>query len=288
MTPLYERLRQRVLESDYLQADETPLPVLTSQKQGASHKGYHWVYHRPLKKLVLFDYRKSRSREGPTQMLEGFTGALQTDGYAGYNGFANKNGILLLACMAHARRKFEQAKDNDIERASYVLAKIKALYMIERQAREQKMTYCERKALRQKEAVPVLEELEQWLKTQLEKVLPKSAIGKAIQYTLRLWPRLQRYTEDGRWEIDNNLIENTIRPVALGRKNYLFAGSHQAAQHAAIVYSLLGTCKLNGVEPLAWFTDVLNRLPNQHINQLDELLPHNWKPRIPKPVNIGV
>lgn len=123
----------------------------------------------------------------------------------------------------------------------------------------------------------MLDELEQWLKANLNEVLPKYSISEAIQYTLKLWPRLRRYTEDGRWEIDNNLIENTIRPVALGRKNYLFAGSHKAAQRAAMMYSFLGTCKLNGTEPFAWLKDVLTRLPDHPVNRLDELLPNNWQ-----------
>ena len=277
INPLYNTLCTRVLATNYLQADETPISVLTCMKPGSTHKGYHWVYHAPVEKRVLFDYRSSRSREGPQEILEGFRGTLQTHGYAGYNNFENQRGITLLACMAHARRKFNQAKDNDHLRAEYALCKIQELYATEQEAREAKMNYDQRKTLRQKDAVPVLEELEVWLKTELTEVLPKSTISKAISYTLNLWPRLKRYVEDGRCEIDNNLIENQIRPVALGRKNYLFAGSHQAAQRAAMIYSLLGTCKLNDVEPLAWLTDILTRIPDHPVNRLEELLPPNWQ-----------
>ena len=280
LEPLYNRLRKRVLEADYLQADETPIPVLTSQKPSATHKGYHWVYHWPVEKLVMFDYRNSRSREGPAEILKDYKGALQTDGYAAYDGFENKEGFQLLACMAHARRKFIDAKANDSERGENALAQIQQLYDIERQAREWKLNSDERKLVRQVEAAPLVKQLESWLKAQLSEVLPKSAIGQAIQYTLKLWPRLRRYIDDGRWEIDNNLIENTIRPVALGRKNYLFAGSHEAAQRAAMVYSLLGTCKLNGTEPLAWLDDVFTRLPEHPVNRLDELLPPYWQPAV--------
>lgn len=278
MTPLYERLRTKALAAPYLQADETPIRVLTSQKPGATHKGYHWVYHSPLEKLVLFDYRKSRAGTGPEEVLKDFSGTLQTDGYAGYHQFEKNKDITLLACMAHARRKFDEAKENDVERAEYALSVIQQLYATERKARELKMDHRQRKALRQEQSVKVLAELEAWLKKELAEVFPKSAIGQAIQYTLGLWPRLKRYTEDGCWEIDNNLIENTIRPVALGRKNYLFAGSHKAAQRAAMVYSLLGNCKLNDVEPFAWLRDVLSRLPEHPVNRLDELLPHLWNP----------
>ncbi len=128
-------------------------------------------------------------------------------------------------------------------------------------------------------ARPVLSELEAWLKSNISQTLPKSAIGKAIAYTLRLWPKLKEYINDGRYEIDNNLIENAIRPLALGRKNYLFAGSHKAAQRAAMMYSFFATCKINNVEPLAWLTDILNRIQEHKANKLTELLPQNWKPQ---------
>ncbi len=257
LEPLYETLVKKVLESDYLMADETPIPVLTKDKPGATHKGYHWVYYSPEHKQVCFDYRRSRERAGPEDFLQSYQGALQSDGYAAYNEFEKKEGITLLSCMAHSRRKFEQAKDNDPDRAAFALGKIQQLYAIERKAREEGLSYTERKNLRQEQSIPILKELESWMKEQLPEVLPKSAIGKALTYTLTLWKRLVRYTENGKWEIDNNLIENSIRPVALGRKNYMFAGSHEAAQHAAIIYSFLGTCKINNVEPFTWLKKVL-------------------------------
>jgi len=216
LEPLYEKLQEQVQQSSYLMADETPISVLTKDKPGSTHKGYHWVYYSPLERRVCFDYRKGRSREGPELFLKEFQGTLQTDGYAAYNKFENREGITLLACMAHARRKFDKAKDNDPERASFALKKIQALYQVENSAREQELTFEQRKELRRKESLPVLAELENWMKDQLIQVLPKSAIGEAITYTLKLWKRLARYTEDGRWEIDNNAVENSIRPVALG------------------------------------------------------------------------
>ena len=262
-------------------ADETPIPVQTKDKPGSTHKGYHWVYYAPLNKLVCFDYRKGRGREGPHEFLEGFRGALQTDGYAAYNEFEKREGITLLACMAHSRRKWDKAKDNDPKRAEHALKKIQELYEVERNAREQALTFEERKELRQKESIPVLAELEAWMRDQLTQVLPKSAIGEAITYSLKLWKRLERYTEDGRWEIDNNAIENSIRVVALGRKNYMFAGSHEGARNAAMIYSFLGTCKINDVEPYAWLQDVLTRIPDHSILQLEELLP-GYMPQEPK------
>ncbi len=277
LDPLYEKLKERLLQTDYLMADETPIKVLTSQKKNASHKGYHWVYYSPVKKIVCFDYQKGRSREGPEGFLKDFTGTLQSDGYKVYDIFGEKQDIKLLACMAHARRKFDEAKDNDPQRATIALKYIQKLYKTERKAREEKLSAEARKQLRERESVPVLLELEVWLKKELVKVLPKSAIGQAIAYTINLWKRLKAYTEDGRYEIDNNLVENSIRPVALGRKNYLFAGSHEGAKRAAMMYSFLGTCKQNDVEPFAWLRDVISRISDHKANRLQELLPPNWK-----------
>jgi transposase len=275
LSPLYDTLVEKVQHCDYLMADETPIPVQTSNKPGSTHKGYHWVYYAPLEKLVCFDYKKSRSRDGPEAFLKHFSGALQTDGYTAYDIFETKESITVLACFTHARRKFEQALDNDPGRAEYAMEKIQALYMIEREARESGLDHAQRKTLRQEKAQPILQELEQWLKKQQSEVLPKSVIGKAINYTLGVWHRLIRYIDEGKWEIDNNLVENSIRPVALGRKNYLFAGSHEAAKQAAMIYSFLGTCKINNVEPFQWLKDTLSRIPDHSIQKLEELLPGN-------------
>lgn len=175
--------------------------------------------------------------------------------------------------MAHARRKFDLAKGNDLNRAGEALLMIQDLYEIERKAREQELSFDQIKELRKLEALPVLDKFENWLIDQSLKVLPKSAIGIAVNYTKNLWPRLRRYVEDGRFQIDNNQIENTIRPVAIGRKNYLFAGSHQGARNAAVIYSLLATCKLRGVEPFEWLTKTLTVIPDYPANQIHKLLP---------------
>ena len=209
--------------------------------------------------------------------MNDFTGTLQTDGYAAYNIFDKPGKISLLACMAHTRRKFETALDNDKVRAGHALTKIQALYSTERKAREAGYSFEQRKELREQESLPVLAELEEWMKQNITQVMPKSAIGIALAYTLNLWNRLNGYLLDGKYEIDNNLIENSIRPVALGRKNYLFAGSHDAAQRTAMLYSFLGSCKMNDVEPSAWLKDVLTRLPDHKANKLHELLPNNRK-----------
>ncbi len=273
LLPLYETLKAKVLDSDYLMADETPIPVLTHDKPGATHKGFHWVYYDPGHKLVLFDYQRTRGREGPDEFLKNYSGYLQTDGYTAYNNLNNHSNITLLACMAHARRKFEHARDNNPELADQALKMFHGLYEIERHAREKSLLPDAIKDLRQKESKPILDNLEAWMKEQVIHTLPKSAIGSAIAYTLTLWPRLVRYIDDGRFQIDNNLIENSIRPVALGRKNYMFAGSHEAAQQAAIIYSLLGTCKINNIEPFSYLTKTLSVIPDHLASQLHTLLP---------------
>ena len=270
--PLYDVLKQEVLQQDYLQADETPIAVMDKDKPGATHQGYHWVYHAPEIKMVLFDYRQGRGRDGPREILKDFRGHLQADGYNAYEIFDNER-ITLLHCMAHARRKFEQALDDDKVRAEYVLQQIQKLYAIERKAREGNYTHAQRYELRQAESVAVLQSLHVWFKENLRQVLPKSLIGEAVAYSLGRWGKLSLYATDGKLEIDNNLVENVIRPVALGRKNYLFAGSHEAAQRSAMLYSFMGTCKLRGVEPLQWLKTTLSKLPDHKATRLRELLP---------------
>ncbi len=272
LQPLYDVLKQEVLSQDYLQADETTIAVMDKEKQGATHQGYHWVYHAPEIKMVLFDYRQGRGRDGPREILKDFRGHLQADGYNAYEIFDNER-ITLLHCMAHARRKFEQALDDDKVRAEYVLQQIQKVYAIERKVREENFTHTQRYELRQAESVAVLQSLHDWLKENLRQVLPKSLIGEAIAYSLGRWGKLSIYATDGKLEIDNNLVENVIRPVALGRKNYLFAGSHEAAQRSAMLYSFMGTCKLRDVEPLQWLKTTLTKLPDHKANRLHELLP---------------
>jgi transposase len=272
ISPLYDVLKQEVLKQDYIQADETPIAVLDKDKEGATHQGYNWVYHAPGIRMVLFDYRHGRGRDGPKEILKDFHGHLQTDGYNAYDTFDNEE-ITLLHCMAHARRKFEQALNNDKERAEHVLNLLQKLYTIERKAKEENYTHVQRYELRQAESVTVLQSLHGWFKENIIQVLPKSLIGEAITYSLKRWEKLSLYTTDGKLEIDNNLVENVIRPVALGRKNYLFAGNHDAAQRSAMLYSFMGTCKLRGVEPLHWLKTTLAKLPDHKANQLHLLLP---------------
>ena len=276
--PLYEALHKEVISSDYLHADESPIKVLDKDKKGDTHRGFYWVYHNSIEGLVLFDYQQGRGREGPLAMLKDFKGHLQTDGYAVYNIFNEREDITLLHCMAHARRMFYEALANDELRAAYALKQIGLLYDIERKAKQQSLNANELTALRQEEAIPVLKALSKWMKEEYVKVLPKSSIGKALAYSIERWDQLMIYAADGKLNIDNNPVENCIRPVAIGRKNYLFAGSHQAAQRSAMLYSLLGTCKLHGINPFIWLKDVLQRIGTHPINRIEDLLPHTWKP----------
>src|SRR5690606_37889025 len=275
--PLFEALKKEALQCAYLHADETPVKVIDKGKKGETHRGYYWVYQNSIDKLVLFDYQESRGREGPVEILKDFKGYLQTDGYVAYDVFAKRQGITLIHCMAHARRMFNEALDNDEARASHALQEIQKLYAIERNCRESSMGFEEIKAVRQAESVPILAALGQWMKEQYIHTLPKSAIGKALAYSIERWERLSLYAEDGMLNIDNNPVENSIRPVALGSKNYLFAGSHQAARRSSILYSLLGTCKMHGIEPYSWLKDVLHQIADHPVNQIQNLLPHRYK-----------
>ena len=270
LEPLYEALKREVLSSDYLQADETPIKVLDKDKKGTTHRGYHWVYHAPLKRIVLFDYREGRGREGPQECLKNFKGWLQTDGYTVYEQF-NTREVTLLHCMAHVRRKFDEARDNDAQRSAYALTEIQKLYAIEREIRDQ--SHSERFAARQSKSLLILDELKSWMLENYKAVVPRSPIGMALHYALERWDKLMLYINDGKLEIDNNLVENAIRPVAVGRKNYLFAGSHNGAQRAAMLYSFLGTCKINDVNPFEWLRMTLDKIPNYPINRIAELLP---------------
>lgn len=274
LEPLHNELKKQIQQNSYIQADESPMPVLTKDKPGSTHKGYQWVYHSPPDKLVFFDYRKSRDRSGPTEFLKNFSGILQTDGYAAYNDFGKHLNITLSACWAHVRRKFEHALKNYQAVAKPIMLKIQSIYAIERRIKDENFTEEEILEIRQKESKPIIEELEALLFAQKDNILPKSDIGKAINYALSLMPRLKVYFTDARVLIDNNLVENTIRPLALGRKNYLFAGSHEGAQRAAMMYSFFGSCKLNKVEPYLWLKTTLEKIQDYNIQNIKELLPN--------------
>jgi len=277
LMPLYAALKLLLIKSGYIHADETTIKVLDKTKKGTTHHGYFWVYNNSPGKIVYFEYQKGRDAEAITELLSTYQGYLQTDGYAVYEEFDKKAGITQLCCMAHARRKFIEAQGNDAVRSAYVLEQMQQLYAIERHCKEKNRDNEQKAKERTERANPILEHLGKWMKEQYLQVLPKSPIGMALAYSITRWEKLSIYTTNGMLCIDNNPVENSIRPVALGRKNYLFCGSHEAAKRTAMIYSLVGTCKLNGVNPHIWLKDVLERIPTHPVNQINELLPHLWK-----------
>ena len=278
--PLIEALARYVLNTEKLHADDTPVPVLEPGR-GKTKTGRLWTYvrdDRPAASVdapaVLFRYSPDRRGEHPREHLKGFRGILQADAYAGFNHLYEGGRILEAACWAHARRAFydiHQANQSPI--AGEALARIGALYAIESEIRGKPPD--ERAAERQARAGPLLESLREWLRQTLNRVSKKSELAKAIGYILTRWTALTRYRDDGRIEIDNNAAERALRTVALGRKNYLFCGSDAGGDRAAAMYSLIGTAKLNGIDPEAYMRYVIEHIAEHPINRVDELLPWN-------------
>ena len=275
---LYDILMREVLTKDYIQVDESTLPVIDNEKHRAV-KGYMWCVRAVMEQMVVFYYDMgSRSHDTARKLLRGYRGTIQTDGYGAYDQFESDPHIQVIGCWAHARRKWSDALDEDRRTASEALVYINKLYHIESEARDAGISGDALKTKRQEEAYPIILQFEKWMYGTAGRVSQNSRIGKAISYTLPLLPRLSRYVNDGRFCIDNNLVENAIRPLALGRKNYLFCGNHDAAIRAAIVYSLVDSCKAMGVDPREWMEDVLLRIPSNENNRtaLRELLPDKW------------
>jgi transposase len=279
LEPLVERLRDHILAESYLQADETRLPVL-APGAGQTHTGYLWVYRTgpwsPLQ-AVVFDYAQGRGQTWPKGFLEDFKGTLQIDGYAGYNAVLARDEIVEAGCWAHCRRTFYDVfKATRSRLAAEALHQIGRLYQIEADTRD--LAPEARAEARQARATLVLEDFKDWLDETLLKLPPASGLAQAIGYTLGRWPALLVYLQDGRIHIDTNPVERAIRGVALGRKNFLFAGSPSGGRRAALLYSLIETSKLSGIDPYAYLKDVLTRLPTLPARDLDELLPWRWRP----------
>ena len=280
LEPLYDQLIFDTKSKGYLQVDETPIKVLDSNKKGAAHQGYYWVYHAPLDGTVLFDYSPTRGGIAAVPMLGNFKGYLQTDGYAVYEKYGKKTEVTHLACWAHARREFEKALDNDKVRAETALLMIQQLYAVERKVKEEQLSADQIKELRLAESLLVINELGKWIFEEIKATLPKSQIGKAMAYAYARWDALSAYLYDGSLQIDNNMVENAIRPVALGRKNYLFAGSHEAAQRAAMIYSFFAICKKHDVNPFNWLKYTLENIMSINHKNIKDLYPQNYKKNI--------
>jgi transposase len=281
LRPLAERIGQHVFAAAKIHADDTPLPVL-APGTGRTATGRIWVYLRDDRAsgdvappAVTFFYSPDRKGERPQAHLKEFTGYLQADAYAGYDRLYKGNRIIEVGCWAHARRKvFEAFESTRSPIAGEALDWIKRLYAIETRIRGQPPDL--RHAARREEAAPLLSQFRDWLIGQRAKLSPRSGLSLAFGYILGHWDALNRYTTDGRLEADNNLAENLLRGIALGRKNFLFAGSDAGGANAAILYTLIETAKLTGIEPYAYLCDVLGRIADHPINRIDELLPWRW------------
>lgn len=276
LLPLHDALWEVLLKSLYLQADETPVKLLRPEK-----KGYLWSYFTPLlgHGLVAFEVSETRQGKNADERLATFKGILQTDGYSGYEKLRHREGIVGVSCFAHMRRKFKEAIKISSDQegiAAQMIERIKPLYQLEARMREAKLDHRSRKRLRQKIAFPLLKAIKKWLIELLPKVLPKSAVGKAIHYALNQWPFLMRYVRHGYAEIDTNLIENKIREVAIGRKNWLFFAHIESGKIHALFYSLIMSCVLNQLNPRIYIHYILTRIHDLRKKTVDavSLLPH--------------
>lgn len=280
LEPLYRELVRRVTQAYVLGTDDTGLRVLDPSHENGVRRGVMWAYVAPEERLVVFDYTPDHKADGPASFLvEKRSGVVQSDGYAGYKRIAREhaNAVAWAGCMAHARRKFVEALDAGDKRAAGPVAVIQGLYKIEAEATEAGDTPDQRLERRRRLAGVSMASLGRWLWQMKPSVAPKSPLGRAITYAVNQWPSLQVYLTDGRIPIDNNGVERQIRRVAVGRKNYLFAGSDEGARRAAILYSILGTCSLTGADPYAYLRDVLEHLSHGWpASRIAELLPDAW------------
>jgi hypothetical protein len=279
LAPLAQALKTFILRHPVVHADETPVALLAPGR-GKTKKAYVWVYRTTnfvAQRAVLFDFCTSRGGEHPQRVLQDFSGTLVTDDYSGYHRLQREGAITGALCMAHARRKlFEAHQLNGSEIASQAVALIARLYEVEREARE--LEPASRLLLRQSRAKPIADALHAWLWSKRQTLAKADITAKAIDYSLSNWRALTHYLGDGDVPIDNNAVENSIRPLAVGRRNWLFVGSQQAGERAAVMLSLIESAKLNGHDPWAYLKDVFERLPTLKNRDLESLLPHNWKP----------
>ena len=280
LNPLVDVFQRHILQGNVIFIDETTVQVLNEKDKKAESKSYMWVQKGgpPDQPAVLFHYNPSRSSKVPLCLLEGFEGAIMSDGYPGYNAVARESGVTHLVCMAHLRRKFVEAnkavparkKGQGVNRAQYMVNLLKKLYAIESKC--QAMSIEERFEYRQAHAVPVIETIKAWLDKTSPNVTPKSKLGIALNYALTYWDRATRYVENGEWPIDNNAAENAIRPFVIGRKNWLFSHSVRGAESSALLYSLIETAKLNGHEPYEYLSWLFNEFPKGNKSP-EELMP---------------
>lgn len=288
LKPLYEELKWEVFSCDYVQADETTVPVINREKHRAD-KEYLWMVRSVMEKLVIFHYDGGARAGAVIESLANhyhFKGYLQCDGFAGYEtAFKTNPDVRLLNCLVHIRRHFEQALDENREMAQHALTQIQHIYKIERQCDEAGLSYDERRQTRQELSRPIMEAMKVWMETEGIKYSPGSLTGKAITYAYTKWDNIMRCLDDGRLYWDNNLAENVQRPITLSRKNFLFCGNHEAAVNMSVICSLLATCKAHGVNPRVYLNDVIAQMPYHKKATQEELLnllPHKWKLKHPE------
>ena len=287
LRPLYRRMIERVLAGRIIWTDDTPVPVLDKERS-KTRQGHLWVYiGDQLHPFTVYDYTPNHKRDGPVNFLGDYHGYMQADAFRGYDGIFAGEKVIEVACFAHARRKFHDCISSDPELAHVALAWISKLYDVERAAKHQFAQQPDgpdalpladiRLRLRQERSVPVLEQLGTWLRQTSQLALPKSPIGQAIGYALSNWAALNRYVQDGELEIDNNRSERAMRPIGTGRKNWMFAGSDAGGHTAAVLYSFVASARQHGHDPFVYFRDVLTRIADLPVSQLDDLLPDRWQ-----------
>ena len=276
LEPVVAAMRQDLLRASYLQADETIVPVQMHDKRGADHQAYLWQYGKPGGETV-FDFRMGRGREGPQKFLGQWAGILQTDGYQAYDGIGGPK-LIHVGCWAHARRKFVDAVkvNRDDAAAIQMVMRMDALFLVDRDAREKQMTIEERLAVRRQHAEAWAEEIREECTKLAPTVLPKSALGRAVGYTLNMWPKLRRCFDYAEVELSNNLAENSMRPVALGRKNWLHVGSAKAGPKVAAILSVVESCRRLGVPLKDYLLDILPGLDRRKVNEIPQLTPSHW------------
>jgi hypothetical protein len=280
LLPLYLLMKQILLESRIISTDDTPVKVLDRSKDKNIKTGRKWGYLGDNEHPVnVFDYTHGRGRDGPLTFLEGFKGILQGDCFSGNLAICAAMGTILVACLAHARRYFIKAMLNDKDGCNRALSMFQALYEIERTAKELELSTDEIRLMREEEAVPLLDNFYDWLQKQYALAQPKSSFGKALFYCLNNWNELKQYTTNGALKIDNNHTEREMKYVSMGKRAWLFFGSDQGGKNDAIVSSIISTCRRHGVEPWSYLTDVIQRLTENPAENLEELLPYNWKPQ---------
>lgn len=278
LQPIVREMKRELLAGDYLQVDETPVRMLDPEVKGRCALGYLWVAGRPGGD-VIFEFHPGRGKEFAMALVGSFEGFMQRDGYGVYGALARERpGLIPVGCWSHARRKFVDALEERPQDAGELVTEIRKLYLIERHARDECLEPDQRLRLRQEKSAPILSALKPRLEALLPVCLPQSPLGKAIRYTLAEWEPLNRYLQDGRLEIDNNLTENAIRPSAVGKKNWLFVGHPDAGWRSAVIYSVIVSCRRRGIDPWEYVRDVLKRLPGMKHSEVPTLLPRCWKP----------